>query len=226
MGLRPEAANQPAPDLTSSPKRALGELVSLLALIELIMWIVPLLPFARAAYGALAVAIALLLAYCFVRDGYSAWELGFRAENFFRVLLDLIPFLLLFVAAMLLVGQAARSAKFQSRFFSMLAVVPFWAIFQQYMLLAFANRRLRVLLGTGKAATIATAALFAILHLPNPVLMVATAIGGYVWTWEYERRPNILANAITHGIASAFLANMLPHWILKNMVVGYNYFFR
>jgi len=92
--------------------------------------------------------------------------------------------------------------------------------------LAFANRRLRVLLGTGKAATIATAALFAILHLPNPVLMVATAIGGYVWTWEYERRPNILANAITHGIASAFLANMLPHWILKNMVVGYNYFFR
>jgi hypothetical protein len=65
-----------------------------------------------------------------------------------------------------------------------------------------------------------------LLHFPNPMLMFCCALGAYVWAREYERRPNLFANAITHAIASAFLANSLPHWLLKNMVVGYNYFFR
>ena len=217
---------QAAPDLPISRRTAVIELGCLLLLIESVMWIVPLLPHPRQAYGVLAIVIALLLAFCFVRDGYSAWDLGFRFDNFFKVLLDLAPFLILFVVAMLGVGAATGTVKFQSRFFSMLAVVPFWAMFQQYMLLAFANRRLRVILGKGRTSTLATAALFALLHVPNPALMVATAVGGYLWTWEYERQPNLIANSVTHGVASAFLANMLPHWLLKNMVVGYNYFFR
>jgi membrane protease YdiL (CAAX protease family) len=70
------------------------------------------------------------------------------------------------------------------------------------------------------------AALFALLHLPNPALTVACALGGYVWAREFDRSPNLLANALTHTIASALLANSLPGWALKNMVVGYNYFMR
>jgi len=50
--------------------------------------------------------------------------------------------------------------------------------------------------------------------------------GGYVWAREYQQRPNLIANALTHAVASAFLANSLPHYLLRNMVVGYNHFFR
>src|SRR5262245_12564624 len=78
----------------------------------------------------------------------------------------------------------------------------------------------------GEAAAIATAVLFAALHLPNPVLTLVCALGGYIWACEYSRRPNLFANALTHTVASAFLANTLPHSLLKNMVVGYNHFFR
>jgi len=217
---------RPAPDVQMSPGRAAIELAALLILIETIMWVVPLLPHPRATYAGFATMIALLLAYCFIKDDFSAWQLGFRADNFFRVLLDLAPFLILFVAVILGIAGLTGDVRFKPRFFSMVLVVPFWAIFQQYMLLAFANRRLRVILGKGAVSTVATAALFALLHVPNPALVVATAVGGYLWAWEYERRPNIMANSITHGIASAFLANLLPHWLLKNMVVGYNYYLR
>jgi hypothetical protein len=108
----------------------------------------------------------------------------------------------------------------------MLISVPFWAFLQQYMLLAFANRRLRLILGAGTHSVFATAVFFSLLHLPNPVLTLVCALGGYIWAREYEREPNLFANALTHAIASAFLANSIPSSLLKNMVVGYNYFFR
>jgi hypothetical protein len=221
-------SEQGAPKLPVSRSAAAVELGCLFVLIELIMWVVPIVPepSPRTSYAVVAVVIALLLAFCFVRDRLTAWQLGFRFDNFFRVLWDLTPALLLFVALMVGIGALSGSLRFKGRFYSMLVVVPFWACFQQYMLLAFANRRFAVLFGNKDATVLATAALFGILHMPNPVLMVATTVGGYLWAREYERRPNIFANSITHGIASAFLANTLPHWLLKNMVVGYNHFFR
>jgi hypothetical protein len=222
------AQEQGAPEPPISRAVAAVELAGLFVLIELIMWVVPVIsdPAPKTSYAVVAIVIALLLAGCFVRDRLSAWQLGFRFDNFFRVLWDLTPPLLLFVALVVGIGAISGSLRFKGRFFSMLVVVPFWACFQQYMLLAFANRRFAVLFSNKDATVLATAALFGILHMPNPVLMVATTVGGYLWAREYERRPNIFANSITHGIASAFLANTLPHWLLKNMVVGYNHFFR
>jgi hypothetical protein len=58
------------------------------------------------------------------------------------------------------------------------------------------------------------------------MLTLACAIAGYIWAKAYERSPNLFANAVTHAIASALIANSLPHWLLKNMVVGLNHFFR
>ncbi|HKG22233.1 MAG TPA: CPBP family glutamic-type intramembrane protease, partial [Blastocatellia bacterium] len=123
-------------------------------------------------------------------------------------------------------GLVAGTLRVRAKFFSMLLFVPPWALLQQYMLLAFAHRRFRVITGSGRVSVIASAGLFAILHLPNPVLTVVCALGGLIWAREYERDPNLFAHAITHTVASAFLANSLPGWLLKNMVVGYNYFLR
>lgn len=218
-------AEPPLP-LSLSRSAAAGELACLVLSIEAIMWIVPLIPNARAAYAGLVFVILVLLVTCCARDHLSARELGFRLDNLPRVLRRIALPLVLFVLLMAAIGLAVGSLRFGSKFFSMLATVPAWALVQQYMLLAFSNRRLRIIFGEGRRSVISTAALFSLLHLPNPILTVACCAGGYIWAREYERSPNLIANALTHAIASAFLANSLPRALLKNMVVGYNYFLR
>jgi hypothetical protein len=190
------------------------------------MWIVPLVPYHRVAYAIIALTIAVVLSYSYVRDGVSARELGLRFDNLLSVLKSLAIPLALFVLVVLFVGFEFGALRFGKKFFSMLLVVPVWALLQQYMLLAFVGRRFRLILGDGFKSTLATSALFSLLHLPNPVLMIACAAGGYLWAREYQREPNLFSNALTHAVASAFLANSLPGWMLKNMVVGYNYFLR
>jgi uncharacterized integral membrane protein len=190
------------------------------------MWLVPFASNPRVAYSWIAGLIALLLAVCFVLDETSPSELGLRVDNFTSVLKRIALPLGLFILALVIAGAALGSLRLKARFFSMLVVVPPWALLQQYMLLGFANRRFRLILGQGGPSILATAALFSLLHLPNPALTLACAFGGYIWAREYERAPNLLANCLTHGVASAFLANSLPTWALKNMVVGYNYFLR
>jgi hypothetical protein len=216
--------NERQKDLSS--RRSLIELASLMVLVETIMWLVPFAPNPRLAYAGVALALALFVAVSGLTDGSSAREIGLRVDNLFVVLKRTAPFLAVFVLIAVAIGFEFGTLRFGKKFYSMLMFVPFWAMAQQYLLLAFIGRRLRAILGDGPRSTAVTAALFSLLHLPNPVLTVVCAAGGYIWAREYQRHPNLFANALTHTVASAFLANSLPGWLLKNMVVGYNYFLR
>ena len=216
---------RPAPDTGAQSSRAAREVACLVLLVESIMWIVPTVKEERAARLGLTFMIVALLVTCYVRDKATARELGLRLDNFLSVLKRLAFPLGAFILLVIAIGWAAGTLRFGARFYSMLLTVPLWALLQQYMLLAFASPRLRVLSGERRSVA-ATAALFALLHFPNPILMVVCAAGGYIWARTYEREPNLFANALTHTLASAVLANSLPGSLLKNMVVGYNFFFR
>jgi hypothetical protein len=207
-------------------RAAFVELACLILLIEGIEWIAPATEHPRAVYALMAVFVLGLLTVCYVRDGVNARDLGIRLDNLLTVLARISFPLIVFVSLTVAVGLAAGTLRFGVKFYSMLISVPFWAFLQQYMLLAFANRRLRLIVGAGAHSVFATAGLFALLHLPNPVLTLVCAFGGYIWARQYEREPNLFANALTHAIASAFLANSVPGSLLKNMVVGLNYYFR
>jgi hypothetical protein len=207
-------------------KAALTEVACLLLCIEVIMWISPLTASPRATSAGMVLLIIVLLVVTLIRDRETAYELGFRVDNFFAALASLTLPLSLFVLVVVVTGSLAGTLRFGPKFFSMLVFIPVWALLQQYLLLAFVNRRMRVIFGEGKGSRTATAAIFSILHLPNPVLTVVCAAGGYIWVSAYERRANLFASALTHTLASAFVANTLPGWLLKNMVVGYNYFLR
>ena len=215
----------PAPAAGARANRAAREVACLVLLVESIMWIAPMIRDERAARLGLTFLIVTLLVTCYVRDKAKPRELGLRLDNLLSVLKRLAPPLGVFMLLVIAIGYAAGTLRFGTKFYSMLITVPLWALLQQYMLLAFAGPRLRVLSREGKSAAM-TAALFALLHFPNPILMVVCAAGGYIWAREYEREPNLFANALTHTLASAFLANSLPGSLLKNMVVGYNFFFR
>jgi hypothetical protein len=211
---------------TRSKSRALLEVAVLAGLIEIVMWLVPLTPDPHFAYTAVALVIAFFLFACQINDQASLRSLGLRFDNFFPVLLRISLPLMVFLVLLIIIGLQFESLRLGRKFLTMLVSVPPWALLQQYLLLAFVGRRFQLTLGKGFYSTLATALLFGLLHFPNPVLIVACAAGGFIWAREYQQRPNLFANAVTHTLASAMLANSLPGWLLKNMVVGYNYFLR
>ncbi|MGH9762224.1 MAG: hypothetical protein ACREDR_29720 [Blastocatellia bacterium] len=161
------ATNEIVTGRTLSRPAALVQLLCLVLLIEFVMWAVPFFSNPARAYGAAAMVIGLFLIYCAATDGAGPEESGFRFDNFFRVLADLAPALLVFVAMVVLIGYFSHSLHIRSqRFYSMLAGVPLWALLQQYLLLTFVNRRLRLLVPG--ASILLTATLFGLFHFPNP----------------------------------------------------------
>ena len=207
-------------------RHSVAEVACLVGLVEAIMWIVPFAPQPRAAFAGLVLLIGTLLVTCHIRDRRPARDLGFRVDNLGAALRSyMVPFGIA-LALLMATGIATGSLRIGSRFFGMLAGVPVWALLQQYMLLSFAHVRFQAALGAGWPSVLASAGMFALLHLPNPILTVACAAAGMVWARQFERSPNLLANVATHTLGSAVLANSLPPTWLKNMVVGYNYFLR
>jgi hypothetical protein len=207
-----------------SRRRAAVEIIALVGGVLAIMWLAPLTPWRRPVSRAIMLALVALLITAEARERVGWRALGLRWDNFLPVLGRLAPAIGGFVLVVLSLGWAMGTVQLGTRFYSMLVGVPVWGLLQQYLLLGFAHRRLRVLIDPPQQTVFATAALFGLLHLPNPLLTLACGLGGFVWAREYERSPNLFAHAVTHAIGSAFLANSLPDFLLKNMVVGYRYF--
>jgi hypothetical protein len=211
--------------LSAGSRRTAGlEFAALVSGVLAIMWIVPFLPAPDLVKDIFVGSLLLLLVFCRVREDVSWRALGFRVDNFVPVLFRLTPYFGGLILGLLSIGAAAGTLRFGVKSWLMLPVLPLWALLQQYMLLAFAHRRLCVLLGSGQRCTWATATLFGIMHLPNPMLTLVCAFGGFVWAREYSRSPNLYAHVVTHTVGSMILASSLPRVLLKNMVVGYRYF--
>jgi hypothetical protein len=105
-----------------------------------------------------------------------------------------------------------------------LAWLFFWAFIQQYALQAFVQTRLREVWGSDQAAAASAAGLFAFLHLPNPPLMVATFVIGYVWCRLFRRHPNLLTLALSHMTLAITLSHSFPRAWLHGLRVGPGYF--
>jgi membrane protease YdiL (CAAX protease family) len=224
------AAMAANPELAAAASRGLSrrsaalEIAVLLGGVIGIAWLSPLIPQPRQARIAMVVALVIFLVVCHLRERPDRRALGLRFDNFMLVLGRLAPAIVGFVGVVVAIGFAAGSLNLGSRFLSMLVGVPVWALLQHYLLLGFAHRRFRVLLGPGRPCILASTALFGLVHLPNPILTIVCTAGGFVWARQFERSPNLFAHALTHAIGSAFLANSLSRELLRNLVVGYRYF--
>ncbi len=76
----------------------------------------------------------------------------------------------------------------------------FWALFQQLWVCGFFANRLSALFNNNKKAVLATGVLFAIVHLPNPVLTAATFVGGMLSAYFFLKVKNLYILALAHGI--------------------------
>jgi hypothetical protein len=154
----------------------------------------------------------------------SLRTIGWRFDNFAQALRTLaIPTL---VGGIILfsIGWMKGSFHFdRSNLWSWAFGLLIWATAQQYFLQGFINRRAQIIFGKGRTSVIIVGVLFAILHLPNPVLCIATLIGGMLWAAAYQRAPNLFALGISHALLSFLLALSLPNWLLNNLRVGFKY---
>ena len=95
-----------------------------------------------------------------------------------------------------------------------------WALEQQFILNSFFYRRFEHLFGNTSFSMFSAALLFSLVHLPNPVLVPATFVGGIFFISVFRRWRNIYPLAIAHAIVGLTLAVTFPdHW-LRHMRVG------
>lgn len=98
-----------------------------------------------------------------------------------------------------------------------------WAMVQQLMLqYFFLARAARLLSSTTKAAFL-TAALFAVAHLPNPVLTVITFVLGLAACFFFLHYRNLWPLAVAHAILGISIAITIPNSLDHNMRVGIGY---
>jgi hypothetical protein len=98
-----------------------------------------------------------------------------------------------------------------------------WAAVQQIFLQWFFLSRARRLLPDAMSAAAITAGLFAIAHLPNPVLTVVTLFFGLASCLFYLHYRNLVPLAIAHAILGISIGITIPGAINHNMRVGIGY---
>jgi len=103
-----------------------------------------------------------------------------------------------------------------------LVLYPLYALAQLGLFLVLPYPRLARLAGT-RAATVTCILLFALVHWPNPALMAATALGMAFWADERRRGRQLVALALSMGLAATAFTQLLPHDVTSHMRVGPGY---
>lgn len=97
-----------------------------------------------------------------------------------------------------------------------------WSFVQEFMLLSFLTMGiLRVALA--RTAAFASAAVFAVAHLPNPILTVAAFVAGLVFITAFLRYRNVYVIGVAHALLGLTLAASLPNDWHHHMRVGWGY---
>ncbi|GEM_PF-5199441 len=98
------------------------------------------------------------------------------------------------------------------RFFKDIGAYYIWALIQQALLLGYFAWRFEFLRMKTKTRVICVGLLFAVLHAPNPLLMVITGVGGAFSAIYFYRFRNLYVLSLAHSIIGAAVLYLPDTW--------------
>ncbi len=102
-------------------------------------------------------------------------------------------------------------------------ILPYfgWALVQQHVLQNFLKPLFQILGGRGGlAAWFPAAVVFALYHLPNPWLVLATFAMALAWCAIFDRTPNLLAAALGQTLLTVALLSFFKFGFVDQLEVG------
>ena len=129
-----------------------------------------------------------------------------------------------FVAVLLIVGAGAGIGTLHDRrdFLGSLAPLVLWGGAQQWVLQTVVLREAQRTSSRAKGILIA-AVLFGVIHLPNPLLAPLTGAAALIWCRLYDRDPNIIPLAFSHGLGTLALRYAFDEMITGHLRIGAAY---
>ena len=98
-----------------------------------------------------------------------------------------------------------------------------WTFVQQFLMQCFFLLRLLRVMPGPRSAALAAAGLFALAHLPNPILAPVTLVWGFAACLLFLRYRNLYPLAMAHAIFGITIAINIPGPVIHNMRVGLGY---
>jgi membrane protease YdiL (CAAX protease family) len=195
------------------------ELVSVITAIELVLWNEGL---ARLALYVVANVWVVFVAF---RQGRTARELGIGARGFSES-----SWIMAAGAGMALavVGMGVANGTLHILFGVKPIVLhvgayALWALMQQFVAQSYFFLQIEALTGSSRKAVIGSGLIFGLLHIPNPVLLIVTTIGGLLFSALFCRYRNIYPLAFAHAAVALAIAVSLPNDVHRHMRVGIGY---
>jgi membrane protease YdiL (CAAX protease family) len=172
-----------------------------------------------------ALATAVWIVFATVVNRRALRQIGLARSGFWRALI-VLPIAAALATVIVLIGWrtgtlhglfGARPPLWHS------AGYAIWAMMQQFILNSFFYVNLEDLLGDSKRALWCATGLFAIAHLPNPVLTVGTFVAALFFVSMFRRYRNIYPLGIAHAMLGLAMAVAVPDGWLRHMRVGIAY---
>jgi len=160
--------------------------------------------------------------------GDSPRELGLTLDNLRASARAIAPLFLPLAAALVMVAAALLSRKLAIPWqytLKMFGLYAGWCVFQQYLAQSYFHHRLMAMLPNRHLSSAMVALMFGAAHIPNPVLMIATTVGGFLFAEVFARHRNIWPIALTQAVAGYLIIAIVPLAITHNMRVGPGYYF-
>jgi hypothetical protein len=165
----------------------------------------------------------IVLSFFFHRDGLAKLGLGHRGftAGIKMAAGPTAAIAVVLIGAALLRGMTP--ALFGDRLFGVGRYFG-WCLLQQLVLQSFFANRLLLTFRRPEAAAWVNAGIFAAVHIPNPVLMPVTFLGGYVLTRVFFSTRNLLPLALAQTIIGSLLAVAMPPGWHHGLRVGPGYY--